>query len=119
MTYWDPIPAVRALVGTLHPMWQDGVVRHDWSGPAPDGWTNRDWRNVPGPFYTAGTDNCFTGRRCAPEHVAYEDEYCTEFVYRQQGRIEHPDSTYQIRSNRTHSIQMSDVLTTERYCNIT
>ncbi|MFD4907305.1 ferredoxin [Kitasatospora purpeofusca] len=83
MTYWDPIPAVRALVGTPHPMWQDGVVRHDWSGPAPDGWANRDWRNVPGPFYTTGTDNCFTGRRCAPEHVAYEDEYCTEFVYRQ------------------------------------
>ncbi|WP_411110546.1 ferredoxin [Streptomyces sp. c-19] len=83
MTYWDPTPSVRVLVGAPHPLWQDGLVRHDWSGPAPDGWENRDWRNVPGPFYTAGTDNCFTGRQCAPEHVAYEDEYCTEFVYRQ------------------------------------
>ncbi|MFJ4321453.1 ferredoxin [Streptomyces lavendulae] len=83
MTYWDPIPSVRVLVGTPHPLWQDGLVRHDWSGPAPDGWENRDWRNVPGPFYTVGTDNCFTGRQCAPEHVAYEDEYRTEFVYRQ------------------------------------
>lgn len=188
----------------------------DWSGPAPDGWENRDWRNVPGPFCTAGTDNRFTGRQCAPEHVAYEDEHCTEFVYRQPvevagvheltctgecdpfgayggdgdrhwtrelvrdsylahldhglgeylrdymfwlsegrpaarphlvsacrsstcsyrsagrtepgiptrlkpwagnrqpGRIKHPDSTYQIHANRTHSIQMSNPLTTER-----
>ncbi|MFI8260362.1 MULTISPECIES: hypothetical protein [unclassified Streptomyces] len=83
MTYWDPMPTVRAMVGEPHPLWQGDRVSRDWSGPAPDGWERRDWRNVPGPFYAANTDNCLTGRQCAPGHVGYEDEYCSEFVYRQ------------------------------------
>ncbi|WP_051782165.1 MULTISPECIES: hypothetical protein [unclassified Streptomyces] len=86
MTYWDPIPTTRAMVGGPHPLWRGDVVRHDWSEPAPDGWAGRDWRNVPGPFYTANTDTCLTGRQCAPHHVTYEDEYCSEFVYRQPVR---------------------------------
>ncbi|MER6443780.1 ferredoxin [Streptomyces venezuelae] len=86
MTYWDPIPTTRALVGRPHPLWGGDVMRHDWSGPAPDGWADRDWRNVPGPFYTANTDTCLTGRQCAPRQVAYEDECCSEFVYRQPVR---------------------------------
>lgn len=83
MTYWDPIPTVRALVGEPLPIWSGALVEHDWSRPAYDGWDQRDWRNVPGPFYAANTDNCLTGRQCAPDHVMYEDEYCGEFVYRQ------------------------------------
>lgn len=86
MTYRDPIPTVRALVGEPHPLWRGDLVRRDWSGPAPDGWQRRDWRIVPGPFCTAGADNCLTGRQCAPQHVAYEDEHRTEFVHRRPAR---------------------------------
>jgi hypothetical protein len=46
-------------------------------------WEERNWRNVPGPFYGADTDNCFTGRQFAPRHVLYDDEHYQEFVYRQ------------------------------------
>lgn len=83
MPYWDPIPAVRALVGQPHPLWRGDRVSRDWSAPAPDGWEQRDWRSVPGPFYAANSDNCLTGRQCAPDHVMYDDGYGSEFVYRQ------------------------------------
>ncbi|MFG2750994.1 ferredoxin [Streptomyces xanthophaeus] len=47
------------------------------------GWADRKWLNVPGPFYGADTDNCGTGRIHAPQHVLYEADHFTEFVYRQ------------------------------------
>ncbi|WP_405492109.1 ferredoxin [Streptomyces sp. NBC_00096] len=45
----------------------------------------RLWLNVPGPFYTGETDNCWTGRMEAPGNVLYaaESAYCTEYVFRQ------------------------------------
>ncbi|MFE1595134.1 ferredoxin [Nocardia sp. NPDC058705] len=46
-------------------------------------WENRDWRNVPGPFYGAGTDTCWSGREFAPDHITYEDDNWGEIVYRQ------------------------------------
>ncbi|MFE3001762.1 ferredoxin [Nocardia sp. NPDC059246] len=46
-------------------------------------WAQRDWRNVPGPFYRANTDSCWTGRLVAPDHILYEDEFGSEVVYRQ------------------------------------
>jgi hypothetical protein len=46
-------------------------------------WDQRNWRNVPGPFYGAETDTCWTGRLEAPRHVLYDDEYGQEFVFRQ------------------------------------
>jgi len=46
-------------------------------------WADRDWRNVPGPFYGAQTDSCWMGREVAPEHVVYEDQCGSEVVYRQ------------------------------------
>jgi hypothetical protein len=46
-------------------------------------WANRDWRNVPGPFYGAQTDSCWTGRLVAPSHVLYEDDFGSEIVFRQ------------------------------------
>jgi len=46
-------------------------------------WADRDWRNVPGPFYGAMTDSCWTGRDVAPGHVLYEDEFGSEIMYRQ------------------------------------
>ncbi|MEV4510746.1 ferredoxin [Dactylosporangium sp. NPDC049525] len=68
MTYWDPLPTVALLdAGSL------------FLGT----WPQRDWRNVPGPFYGAETDNCWTGRLHAPDLVLYDDGYGSEFVYRQ------------------------------------
>lgn len=46
-------------------------------------WEDRLWLNVPGPFYTGTTDNCWTGRLHAPRHVLYGGEYFGEYVYRQ------------------------------------
>lgn len=56
MTYWEPVPTVRAMAGEQHPLWRGDRVSRDWSGPAPDGWEQRDRRGVPGPFYAASTD---------------------------------------------------------------
>ncbi|MCX4777871.1 ferredoxin [Streptomyces sp. NBC_01264] len=83
MTYWDPIPTLRAMPGEPLPLWRGALVDRDWSLPAPDGWEQRDWRSVPGPLYAANTDTCLTGRQCAPDLVMYEDEYGSEFLYRQ------------------------------------
>ncbi|MGW6708617.1 hypothetical protein ACWGDE_27510 [Streptomyces sp. NPDC054956] len=45
----------------------------------------RLWLNVPGPFWTGMTDNCWTGRAEAPDNVLYtaQSAYCTEYVFRQ------------------------------------
>jgi hypothetical protein len=48
-----------------------------------DRWADKHWLNVPGPFYTGQTDNCWTGRLHAPRHILYGGEYYNEFVYRQ------------------------------------
>ncbi|MFI1649362.1 ferredoxin [Streptomyces avidinii] len=68
--YWDPVPYVRRLVtpGTTFPVFS-GV------------WAERNWRNVPGPFYGANTDCMELGRWEAPRHIAYDGDH--EFVYRQ------------------------------------
>jgi hypothetical protein len=39
--------------------------------------------NVPGPFFTGETDNCWTGRLHAPRNVIYGGKYFTEYVFRQ------------------------------------
>ncbi|MFF3013856.1 hypothetical protein [Streptomyces sp. NPDC057939] len=88
MSYWDPMPDARELEGGPLPDPEGGTWTPApspcglWS-PSPDRWENRDWRNVPGPFYGAGTDNCWMGREIAPANVLYEDEWGAEFVYRQ------------------------------------
>lgn len=85
MTYWDPIPTVRACVtGEPLPGHAQWVPAYSppW-GAWPDAWAQRDWRNVPGPFYGAGTDTCWVGREVAPAHVLYNDDFGDEFVYRQ------------------------------------
>ncbi|WP_031067965.1 hypothetical protein [Streptomyces sp. NRRL WC-3742] len=46
-------------------------------------WEDKLWLNVPGPFYGADTDTCWTGRLSAPQHVLYGGDYLTEYVYRQ------------------------------------
>ncbi|GAA3250626.1 ferredoxin [Streptomyces lavendulae] len=70
-SYWDPLPTAHALApsGREAPLVFGGR------------WAERNWRNVPGPFYGADTDCMELGRMEAPRHVAYDGEH--EFVYRQ------------------------------------
>ncbi|MFG2823783.1 hypothetical protein ACGFX4_30705 [Kitasatospora sp. NPDC048365] len=78
--YWDPVPTARKLIA--------GGVSDPFGGE----WAERNWRNVPGPFYGARTDSLQMGRQDDPLHIAYDDEYGpfagTEFVYRQPGSAE-------------------------------
>lgn len=37
-------------------------------------WEQRNWRNVPGPFYAGETDSTATGRLDAPDRIAYDDD---------------------------------------------
>ena len=46
-------------------------------------WAEKHWLNVPGPFYTGQTDNCWTGRLHAPRHILYGGEHYNELIYRQ------------------------------------
>jgi hypothetical protein len=48
-----------------------------------DSWADLSPLNVPGPFYTGITDNCWTGRLHAPHNVVYAGEYFAEHVFRQ------------------------------------
>ncbi|MEV7307862.1 ferredoxin [Streptomyces microflavus] len=64
--YFDPVP----LLGEARTVFQGR-------------WADRQWLNVPGPFYGADTDNCGTGRIFAPALVLYEGEHFTEYVWRQ------------------------------------
>jgi hypothetical protein len=58
--YFDPVPLL-------------GDARAEFQGR----WTDRNWLNVPGPFYGAVTDNGCTGRIHAPALVLYEGEHFT------------------------------------------
>ncbi|MEV0457916.1 hypothetical protein [Catellatospora methionotrophica] len=79
--YWDPMPQVDAVIGSFprDRWWQSR--EQTFHGK----WEERNWRNVPGPFYGAMTDNCWVGRLHAPRHMLYGDdtEYEQEFLYRQ------------------------------------
>ncbi|MFD8953673.1 hypothetical protein ACFV0B_33020 [Streptomyces xanthophaeus] len=47
-------------------------------------WEERLWLNVPGPFYTAVTDTCWTGRLHAPDNVLHAAACeSVEYVFRQ------------------------------------
>ncbi|MFF7452879.1 hypothetical protein [Kitasatospora sp. NPDC008115] len=69
--YWDPLPTARHLLVENPHLDQFGGL-----------WRERNWRNVPGPFYGADTDTMEMGRLDAPFHIAYDDDG-REFVYRQ------------------------------------
>jgi hypothetical protein len=89
LLYWDPLPHV-AVVFAAQP--RDGL----WTGPDATfqgKWEERNWRNVPGPFYGAMTDNCWVGRLHAPRHVLYggDIDYEQEFLYRQPGNLQELD----------------------------
>lgn len=76
--YWNPLPTARQHVDSL------ARPAHElFTGV----WEQRNWRNVPGPFYAAETDSLAIGRTAAPDHIAYDDDlgggFGFEFVYRQ------------------------------------
>lgn len=66
--YWDPVAVLPV-----------GEPEASFRGR----WEERLWLNVPGPFYTGMTDNCWTGRLHAPRHVLYGGEHFGEYVFRQ------------------------------------
>ncbi|WP_194235874.1 hypothetical protein [Streptomyces sp. CB01881] len=74
--YWDPLPTARRLLIEYPNLDQFGGL-----------WQERNWRNVPGPFYGADTDSMQMGRHDAPFHIAYDDDHGPldgrEFVFRQ------------------------------------
>lgn len=76
--YWDPLPTARRLIETGSPLRAEtfrGV------------WEERNWRNVPGPFYAGETDSMALGRLDAPDHICYDDDhgggFGGVFVFRQ------------------------------------
>ncbi|MCX4098206.1 ferredoxin [Nocardia sp. alder85J] len=80
--YWDPRPIVAGSAG-LPVSGLDGMLLGPPDHYLRGRWGNRDWRNVPGPFYGALTDSCWVGRLVAPDHIVYEDDRGSEVVFRQ------------------------------------
>ncbi|BFV60441.1 hypothetical protein KCMC57_up55450 [Kitasatospora sp. CMC57] len=78
-TYWDPLPAARFLIA---------------KGPDPfDGrWAERNWRNVPGPFYGTETEAGSIGPRDVAEVTYYDGTPGGDFVSRQ------PDDVWQVQA---------------------
>ena len=73
--YWDArAEAERILV--REPQW---AGRESFLAGA---WHERNWLNVPGPFYGALTDTCCAGLDAAPQNVL-TDAFGMEFVWRQ------------------------------------
>jgi hypothetical protein len=83
--YWNPMVHITAVFDSepSHGPWSVADTFHGK-------WSERNWRNVPGPFYGAMTDNCWVGRLHAPRHVLYGDdiEYEQEFLYRQPRNLQ-------------------------------
>jgi hypothetical protein len=80
--YWNPLPTIAASAEL--PL--IGAERHVLGEPGTylrGRWEEREWRNIPGPFYGANTDSCWVGRLVAPNHVAYEEDLGSEVVFRQ------------------------------------
>jgi hypothetical protein len=79
--YWDPVPHVGVVFASLPVHHLRPTPVHVFHGK----WEERNWRNVPGPFYGAMTDSCWMGRHSAPRHFLYGDDigYESEFLYRQ------------------------------------
>ena len=83
-TYWDA--RAEAESATSEPRWIEYLQKHIVVPPAVEWlkgkWEERNWLNVPGPFYGADTDSCGAGLPAAPLNV-FCDEDGSEFVWRQ------------------------------------
>jgi hypothetical protein len=76
--YWNPLEAVGSVV--VRP--RTTVATEQPHSYLRGTWDDRNWRNVPGPFYAAETDTCLCGVPAAPANVLYDDSG-QEFVWRQ------------------------------------
>ncbi|KQV15683.1 MULTISPECIES: hypothetical protein [unclassified Kitasatospora] len=65
--YWDPLPTARSMIAK-------------GTDPFDGRWAERDWRNVPGPFYAAEIEAGQIAPRDAAEHIAYDDPKVGVFV---------------------------------------
>ncbi|MCX5231506.1 hypothetical protein [Streptomyces sp. NBC_00233] len=76
--YWNPLPTARQVIESL-----GEHAEQLFTGA----WEQRNWRNVPGPFYAGETDSMATGRLDAPGHIAYDDDlgggFGSDFIFRQ------------------------------------
>ncbi|MFB6695438.1 hypothetical protein ACFCX3_33470 [Streptomyces virginiae] len=76
--YWDPMPTARRLIES---------TSHLRASMFKGVWEERNWRNVPGPFYAGETDSMAIGRLDAPDHICYDDDhgggFGGVFVFRQ------------------------------------
>lgn len=96
--YWDPMPHVDAVFAgqPRNGLWPTRAETFHGK------WEERNWRNVPGPFYGAMTDNCWVGRIHAPRHVLYGDDidFDQEFLYRQpQSPVELADVIFAMQED--------------------
>jgi hypothetical protein len=81
--YWDPLPTVTTSAQLPLLNYEGELLLGPPAAYLRGRWEQRDWRNVPGPFYGAETDSCWMGRLVAPGHIVYEDGFGGEVVYRQ------------------------------------
>ena len=88
-------------------------------------WNERDWRCVPGAFYTAGTDTCEMGVWSAPENIL-QDRASQEYVFRQpqmpghlsqmvEAAIMDPYQAYAIDGNAHWTVDAVEAFWRERY----
>jgi hypothetical protein len=81
--YWNPLPDIVSSAGVKvsdgPPTWVMAEPSEYLLGQ----WSERNWRNVPGPIYGAMTDTCWASRMFAPHHISYENQDGQEFLYRQ------------------------------------
>jgi hypothetical protein len=84
--YWDPVPHIAAVFDSLPARQLRPAPEYVFCGK----WEERNWRNVPGPFYGGMTDTCWVGRQNAPRHILYcdDDEFGGEFLYRQPHTVD-------------------------------
>ncbi|GGK34465.1 ferredoxin [Nocardia camponoti] len=81
--YWDPTRFVWEESAGTPLIGSERTVLAEPATYLRGEWANRDWRNVPGPFYGAFTDSCWVGRLVAPDHIVYENDRGSEVVFRQ------------------------------------
>jgi len=93
--YWNPMPSARQLIET--------TTRNVFSGV----WAERNWRNVPGPFYGAATDSMALGCSEAPGHIVFDDDFGggfgREFIYRQPVNVGEVEAVVNVASIETYS----------------
>jgi hypothetical protein len=84
VAYWDARREAELLRDTPRWIAHRGRFLHCGSAETylKGRWEDRNWRNVPGPFYGAETDTCRAGHTQAPANVLY-DELGQEFICRQ------------------------------------